>query len=77
MTNVSVRCSTARGNILDTRVAVVDDLADARHYAMRVARSLVAIPNSRDWRECWLDVVDDLGDELFVIPFATIIGKPH
>jgi hypothetical protein len=77
MTQVSVRCTTARGSLLDGRVANVDDLIDARDYAMRVARSLVAIPNSRDWRNCCLSVIDDLGDELFVIPFALIIGKPH
>jgi len=50
MTQVSVRCSTARGGLLDCRVTNVDDLIDARDYAMRVARSLVAILNSRDWR---------------------------
>jgi hypothetical protein len=77
MTQVSVRCSTARGGLLDGRVANVEDLFDARDYATRVARSLIAIPNSRDWRDCRLSVVDDLGDELFVIPFASIIGKPH
>jgi Domain of unknown function (DUF6894) len=77
MTQVSVRCSTARGGLIDGRVTDVDDLIDARDYATRVARSLIAIPNSRDWRDCCLRVVDDLGDELFVIPFASIIGKPH
>jgi hypothetical protein len=77
MTQVSFRCSTARGGLLDGRVANVEDLIDARDYATRVARSLIAIPNSRDWRGCRLSVVDDLGDELFVIPFASIIGKAH
>lgn len=77
MTQVCVRCSTARGGLLDRRLAEVDDLIEARDYATRVARSLVAIPNSRDWRNCCLSVIDDLGEELFVIPFASIIGKPH
>lgn len=77
MTNISVRCSTARGGLLDGRAAVVDDLAEARDYALRVARSLIAARNSRDWRECRLSVVDDLGDEIFAVSFASIIGKPH
>jgi hypothetical protein len=77
MTEVSVRCSTSRGGLLDGRVADVHDLIDAHDYATRVARSLVATPNSRDWRDCRLSVVDDLGDELFVIPLLSIIGKPH
>jgi len=77
MPQISVRCSTASRSLLDGRVTNVDDLIDARDYATRVARSLVGIPNSRDWRNCCLRVVDDLGDELFAIPFASIIGKPH
>ncbi len=77
MTQVSLRCSTARGGVLDRRAANVENLVDARDYAMRVARSLIAIPNSRDWRDCCLSVLDDLGDELFVIPFSSIIGKLH
>ena len=77
MTNISVRCSTARGRLLAGRVAVVDDLIEARDYAVRVARSLITTPNSRDWRECRLSVVDDLGDELFAVSFASIIGKLH
>jgi hypothetical protein len=67
----------ARGGLLDRRVADVDNLIEARDYATRIARSLVAIPNSRDWRNCCLTVMDDLGEELFVIPLASIIGKPH
>jgi hypothetical protein len=77
MTQVSVRCFTTRGGVLDGRVANVDDLIDAYDYATRVARSLIAIPSSRDFRECYLSVIDDLGDELFWIPFPSIIGKPH
>ncbi len=77
MTQVCVCCSTVHGGLLDRRIADVDDLIEARDYAMRVARSLIAIPNSRDWRNCCLSVTDDLGDEIFVIPFSSILGKPH
>ena len=27
--------------------------------------------------DCYVRVVDDLGDQFFAIPFASIIGKPH
>jgi len=77
MTQVCLRCSTAHGGLLDRRVAEVDDIIEARDYATRVARSLIAIPNSRDWRNCSLSVTDDLGDEILVIPFSWILGKPH
>jgi hypothetical protein len=30
-----------------------------------------------DWRDWVLHVSDDQGDELFVVPFAFVLGKPH
>ena len=77
MAQAVFRCSNAQGQVIDGRVANVDDLIDAREYAARVARSLIAAPTLRDWRTCCLRVSDDLGEEIFVLPFSSIIGKPH
>jgi hypothetical protein len=30
-----------------------------------------------DWRDCVLHVSDDQGDELFVVPFTFVLGKPN
>ena len=46
MAQALFRCSNAQGHVIDGRVANVDDLIDAREYAARVARSLIAAPNS-------------------------------
>jgi hypothetical protein len=77
MAQALFRCSTAQGHVLAGRVANVDDLIEARDYATRLARSLVAAPTLRDWRTCCLSVSDDLGEELFAFPLSSIIGKPH
>ncbi len=77
MAEALFRCSNAQGHVIDGRVAAVDDLIEAREYASRVVQSLIAIPNSRDWRECYMSVSDGLGEEVFVMPFSSIIGKPH
>lgn len=77
MAQALFRCSNAQGHVIDGRVANVDDLIDAREYAARVARSLIAAPTLRDWRTCCLSVSDDLGEEIFVLLFSSIIGKPH
>jgi hypothetical protein len=77
MVQALFRCSNAQEYVIDGRVANVDDLIDAREYAARVARSLIAAPTLRDWRTCCLSVSDDLGEEIFVLPFSSIIGKPH
>jgi hypothetical protein len=77
MAQALFRCSNAQGHVIDGRVVTVEDPVEAREYPTRVARSLIAIPNLRDWRECYMSVRDDLGEELFVLPFSSIIGKPH
>jgi hypothetical protein len=77
MAQTLFRCSNSQGHVIDGRVANVKDLIAAREYATRVARSLIASPTLRDWRSCCLSVSDDLGEEIFVMPFSSLIGKPH
>ncbi len=77
MAQVYFHCSNSIGRLLDRRVADVDDLVEAHDYAEAVARSLIATPDLQDWRNFRLRVWDDLGEEVFVMPFSSIIGKPH
>jgi hypothetical protein len=77
MAQVYLHCSNSDGRLVDRRVAEVDDLFDARDHAEAVARSLIATPDLQDWRNFRLRVWDDLGEEVFVMPFSLIIGKPH
>jgi sirohydrochlorin ferrochelatase len=78
MTQVYFHCSTNTNEVLvDCCGAVVDDLAEARDHAARVVRSLTTARNLEDLRGWVLHVNDDLGDELFVVPFAFVLGKPH
>jgi hypothetical protein len=34
-------------------------------------------PNTEDWRGWELRVTDGHGDTIFVLPFATVLGKLH
>lgn len=77
MAQVYLHCSNSHGRLFDRRVAEVDDLLDARDQTEAVARSLIATPDLQDWRNFRLRVWDDLGEEVFVMPFSSIIGKPH
>jgi hypothetical protein len=56
---------------------VVDDLAEAREHAVCLARSLIMTPSTEDWRGWVLHITDDDGEEIFEVPFATLLGKPH
>ena len=77
MTQVYFHCSNTKTVFVDRRGAVVDDLAEARDYATRVVQSLTRERTLEDWRDWVLHVSDDSGDELFVVPFTSVLGKPN
>jgi hypothetical protein len=77
MTQVYFHCCNKNEVLVDRRGAVVDDLAEARDHAACVVRSLTKARSLEDWRGWVLHVNDDLGDELFVVPFTFVLGKPH
>jgi hypothetical protein len=77
MAQVYFHCSNARGVLIDRCGADVGDLVEARDHAARVVRSLITTPSPEDWRNWVLHVSDDLGDEIFVVPFASVLGQLH
>ncbi|MGY3149630.1 hypothetical protein ACVWYQ_006629 [Bradyrhizobium sp. USDA 3397] len=77
MTQLYFHCTNAEEVLVDHHGAVVDDLAEARDHAANVVRSLTAAGGPEDWRSWVLHVNDDLGEELFIVPFAFVLGKPH
>ncbi len=77
MTQLYFHCTGTQGALIDQCGAAVDDLAEAREYAALVVRSLVMAPGPEDWRGWVLHVSDDFGDEIFDVPFASVLGKPH
>ena len=77
MTQVYFHCSNTKKAFIDSRGAVVDDLAEARDHATRVVQSLTSERNLEDWRDWVLHVTDDQGDEIFVVPFNFVLGKPN
>ena len=77
MTQVYFQSSNTKKIFDDYRGAVVDDLAEARDHATRVVLSFTNERSLEDWRDWVLHVSDDQGDELFVVPFNFVLGKPH
>jgi hypothetical protein len=76
MTQVYFHCSNTKKVFVDRRGAVVDDLDEARDRATRVVQSLTSERSLVDWHDWVLHVSDDQGDELFVVPFTFVLGKP-
>jgi len=77
MTEVYFHCCNADQLLIDSRGATVTDFADACAQALHLVHCLMMKPNSEDWRSWELQVTDDLGDEILVIPFASALGKLH
>ena len=77
MADVYFHYSNARGVLIDRRGSAVDDVTEAREHADRMVRSLIAMPGVEDWRGWILHVTDDVGDEVFEVPFAAVLGKLH
>jgi hypothetical protein len=77
MAQVYFHCSSTEGALIDQRGAAVDDLAEARDRAALVVGSMIRTPGPEDWRGWVLHVSDDDGEEIFCLPFAAVLGKPH
>lgn len=77
MPQMYFHCSNTKTFFVDRRGAVVDHLAEAHDYATRVVQAVTNQRSLEDWRDWVLYVSDDLGDELFAVPFTFVLGKPH
>jgi hypothetical protein len=77
MAQVYFHCSTAEGVLIDQSGAALGDLGETLDYAALVIQSLIMSPSLEDWRSWVLHVSEDSGDEIFVVPFASTLGKPH
>jgi hypothetical protein len=53
------------------------DLREAREHAERLVHSFVMTANTEDWRNWVVHVTDDLGEELFALPFTYVLGQLH
>jgi hypothetical protein len=77
VTHVYFHCSSDRGVLVDQCGTAVHNLVEARDCAAGVVRSLIVANSAKDCRDWVLHVSDDLGSEIFLVPFAFVPGKPH
>ncbi len=77
MAHVYFNCRSGRTVLLDQHGTDVDDLSEARDYAVQAVQSLIGTTTAEDWRNWVLHVNDDLGEEVFEMPFSFVLGKPH
>jgi hypothetical protein len=77
MARVCFHYSNSEGVCVDQRGTAIGTLAEARNHAARAVQSLITGHGPEDWRDWTLHVSDELNDEIFVLPFSSMLGKPH
>ena len=77
MTDVFFNCSSPGHILRDRRGLAVADLSEAYSQAEGFVRKLLMTPTAEDWRSWELRVTDEFGNEIFAIPFASVLGKLH
>ena len=77
MAQMYFHCLSEEGILLDRHGSEIADLSDACEHAAQVVRKCIATPGPQDWRSWTLTVSDKDGDELFLVPFSSLLGRPH
>jgi hypothetical protein len=77
MTNVYFHCSDHEHMLAARSGVAIDNLVEACQHAERIVRSYVMTANAEDWRNWVLHATDELGNEIFAVPFASVVGKLH
>src|SRR5262245_26697437 len=77
MTEVYFHFADADHLLVDCHGAAMSDLTEACAFAHLLVRTMMMTPNAEDWRNWELQVTDDLGEEIIVIPFSSALGKLH
>jgi uncharacterized protein DUF6894 len=77
MTHVYFHCSNADRIVLDPQGLEVEDFVEAHQCAAQIVRAFVASIGPDDWRSWTLHVSDESGEDIFVMPFACVVGRPH
>ncbi len=77
MVHVYFHCSNSEEVLVDRSGTDVEDLVEAHARATRLVQAFIAKPGPHDWRAWTLRVSDEEGDEIFLMPFTSVLGKPH
>jgi hypothetical protein len=77
MQDLYFHCSDATHDLIDRSGIAVNNLTEAFAHADSLVRAMLMTPNAEDWRGWELHVTDELGCEIFAVPFASVLGKLH
>jgi hypothetical protein len=77
MPSIFFHCANEEHEFAARRGVAIDNLVEACEHAHRIVRSYVMTAGEEDWRGWVLYATDELGEEIFTVPFASVLGKLH
>jgi uncharacterized protein DUF6894 len=77
MAHFYFHCSSAEEIRIDRCGSDVEDLVEAHARAIQLIQAAITATGPEDWRDWAIDVRDDEGEEVFLVPFSSTLGRPH
>jgi len=77
MTHVYFHCSSSERVLLDQNGSDVEDRLEEHVRAKQIVQQFVSSQTPDDWRAWTMHVSDENGDDIFLMPFAYVLGRPH
>jgi hypothetical protein len=77
MATLYFHCAGSREVLLDRRGTEMEDIFDAPARAFQIIQAMLNSAGPEDWREWSVHVRNIEGEELFMVPFSSVLGKPH
>jgi hypothetical protein len=77
MATLYFHCAGTEEVFLDRSGSEVEDIFDARARAFQIISAIVTSAGPEDWREWNVHVRNDEGEELLLVPFSAVLGRPH
>jgi Domain of unknown function (DUF6894) len=77
MTRAYFHCSNSELVLLDQQGSDVEDLVEAHERAKQIVQQFVSSRTPDDWRAWTMHVIDENGDDIFLMPFAYVLGRAH
>jgi hypothetical protein len=77
MATMYFHCAGTQEVLVDRRGSDMEDMSDARARAFQIIQAIVISSGPEDWRGWSVHVSDDDGEEVLLVPFSSVLGKPH
>jgi hypothetical protein len=77
MATLYFHCAGTQEVFLDRSGSEIEDMFDARARAFQIIQAMVTSAGPEDWRDWSVHVRNDEGEELLLVPFSSVLGKPH